>query len=155
MNDQTIIPRDDTGKVFIKNNILFWTIADNTLLEINIADVQVIGEYTTMHAVYRNDWFIVFLLKGEETYQVSAYAQGMQGLLAEISEIVGTGIRATLSLATDFKSNVMWPANLAGQELYELKIIESKSWFDRFRARLGFGSPLELVLTDGVKKQLL
>ena len=84
------------------------------------------------------------------TLQVSAYADGMQQVLTELSATFGTDINGKLAQETDFKSNVIFPSSLVGKELYELKVIESKTWFDRFRSRLGFGDPLELVLKQEV-----
>ena len=151
MESQTIIPRDDTGKVYIENNTLFWDVAEANLLKIDIDAVRVIGEYTTVHALFRNDWFIVFVLDHEKSFQISAYAQGMNEVLDKLSKSLNSSIKVQLALCTDFKSNVIWPQDLSGQELYELKIIESRSLFDRLRARLGFGDPVELVFRDSVK----
>lgn len=154
MSGHPIIPRDDTGKVYIEDDTLHWDVDNNSLLAFKVSSIRVIGEYTTMHARFRNEWFVVFILEGEETFQVSAYARGMNEVLSELSEIFGHQIVPHLALATDFKSNVIWPPVLAGQGLYELRIVESKTWFDRIRARLGFGNPVELIFTDGVKKLL-
>ncbi|HEX8547026.1 MAG TPA: hypothetical protein VF691_08710, partial [Cytophagaceae bacterium] len=139
MDDSAIIPRDDTGRVYLKENLLIWELSGSSLLEIDRSKIRLIGEYTTMHAVFRNDWFIVFLASGDEPLQVSAYANGMSEVLKELSVLLNANLNPKLTQATDFKSNVIWPAGLTGNALYELKIIESKSWFDRFRARLGFG----------------
>lgn len=152
MNTQAITPRSDAGETYIKDQKVYWDFNNNNLLEVEISSICAIGEYTTIHALHRNEWFIVFVLQENETLQVSAYAQGMQEVLTELSAILGTEIIGKLAMASDFKSNVIFPPPLAGQELYELKVIESKTWFDRFRARLGFGYPLELVLKKEVSK---
>lgn len=155
MDEQTIIPRDDAGKVYIQNNTMVWEVDSKSMLEINIPAICIIGEYTTMHAVFRNDWFIVFVLNAEETFQISAYANGMQEVLQQLSQLLKAEIKPKLGSATNFKSNVVWPAEISGQQLYRLQVIESKTWFDRFRARLGFGDPVELVFSDSVKESLV
>ena len=154
MNGQPIIPREDTGRVYITDDKLYWEVENTNLLEISIPAIRAIGEYTTMHARFRNEWFLVFVLDGGETSQISAYAEGMNDVISQLSAILSSELRPGLALATDFKSNVIWPPQLTGQELYELKIKEAKTWFDRFRARLGFGDPVELVLKNSVKELL-
>lgn len=152
MSAQVIIPRRDSGEAYIKDQKIYWDFNNNNLLEVEISSICAIGEYTTMHALHRNEWYIVFVLPRNETLQVSAYAHGMQEVLTELSAMLGAEMIGKLAMASDFKSNVIFPQLLAGQELYELKVIESKTWFDRFRARLGFGYPLELVLREEVSK---
>ncbi len=152
MTSQPISPRQDSGKAYIKNQKIYWDFNDNNLLEVEIASICAIGEYTTVHALHRNEWFIVFVLQNGDNLQVSAYADGIQQVLTELSATFGTEIKGKLAQETDFKSNVIFPSSLVGKELYELKIIESKTWFDRFRSRLGFGDPLELVLKQEVSE---
>lgn len=152
MTSQPISPRKDSGKAYIKNQRIYWDFNDSNLLEVEIASICAIGEYTTVHALHRNEWFIVFVLQNGDNLQVSAYADGMQQVLTELSATFGTDINGKLAQETDFKSNVIFPSNLVGKELYELKVIESKTWFDRFRSRLGFGDPLELVLKQEVSE---
>lgn len=152
MTSQPISPRQDSGKAYIKNQKIYWDFNDNNLLEVEIASICAIGEYTTVHALHRNEWFIVFVLQNGDNLQVSAYADGMQQVLTELSATFGTEIKGKLAQETDFKSNVIFPSSLVGKELYELKVIESKTWFDRFRSRLGFGDPLELVLKQEVSE---
>lgn len=150
MSTQVITPRNDAGRTYINNQKIYWDFNDNNLLEVEIASIFAIGEYTTVHALHRNEWFFVFILNKKESLQISAYALGMHEVLVELSEILGSEITGKLAMASDFKSNVIYPKQLAGKELYELRIIESKTWFDRFRARMGFGNPLELVLKEYV-----
>ncbi|HEY1056373.1 MAG TPA: hypothetical protein VGE24_14600 [Emticicia sp.] len=152
MTAQAITPRQDSGKTYIRDQKIYWDFNGNNLLEIEIASICAIGEYTTVHALHRNEWFIVFVLSSTESLQVSMYADGMQKVLTELSLLFCTEIMGKLALETDFKSNVLFPSSLAGKELYELKVIESKTWFDRFRARLGFGYPVELVLRPEVSE---
>jgi|GEM_PF-1025786 len=150
MKLESITPRNDAGKVYLNDQKIYWDYNNNNLLEIDISTIFAIGEYTTMHSFHRNEWFIVFALKNKESFQISAYAHGMEEVLTELSAILHTELNYKLALATDFQSNVIYPVQLLGQEFYELKIIESKTWFDRFRARLGFGNPIELVIRNEV-----
>jgi hypothetical protein len=152
MTPQSISPRKDSGKTYIKDQKIYWDFNDNNLLEVEIASICAIGEYTTVHALHRNEWYIVFVLQNAEDLQVSAYADGMQEVLVQLSATFDTEINGKLAQETDFKSNIIFPSSLIGKELYELKVIESKTWFDRFRARLGFGEPLELILRQEVSE---
>jgi hypothetical protein len=147
-----ISSRPDCGKVSIEENHIIWKIDKEILLDLDISRVIALGEYTTIHALHRNEWFIVFIYNEDETYQISAYAEGMQQALEKMSELLNYEISVQLALKTDFSSNVLWPPQLDGIELYELRVIESKTFFDRFRARLGFGNPLELVLNSKLRE---
>ena len=145
-----ITPRPDAGRVYIENDKLYWDVNEQNLLAIEIASIQVIGEYTTIHALHINEWFFVFVLSSEETFQVSAYATGMNDVLSDLCSRLQAELHPKLAQDKDFKSNVIYPPALAGKEMYELRVIESKTWLDRFRARLGFGNPVDLVLRDEV-----
>ncbi|HEY0055384.1 MAG TPA: hypothetical protein VGB63_08515 [Pedobacter sp.] len=144
--------RPDCGKVFIEQNHIIWEVDQKILIDLDISRIVTLGEYTTIHALHRNEWFIVFIYSEEETYQISAYAEGMQQALEKMSQFLSYEICVKLALKTDFCSNILWPQELAGSELYELRVIESKRFFDRFRARLGFGNPLELVLNSKLRE---
>lgn len=150
MKLELITPRNDAGIVYIKDQKIHWDYNDNNLLEINISTIRAIGEYTTIHSFHRNEWFFVFALNNKENFQISAYATGMDNVLTELSSILNTELNYKLNLATDFQSNVIYPVQLWGKEFYELKIAESRTLFDRFRARLGFGSPIELIIRNEV-----
>lgn len=150
MNLESITPRSDAGKVYLNGGKIYWDYNGNNLLEINFSSITAIGEYTTIHSFHRNEWFIVFTLANAETFQISAYANGMAEVLTSLSFLLNAPLNYKLALATDFQSNVIYPVKLWGKEFYELKVIESKTLFDRFRARLGFGNPLELVIREEV-----
>lgn len=149
-----ITPRTDAGKTYIKDQKVFWEISEENILEINISAIRAIGEYTTMHALHRNEWFTVFALSENESFQISTYAAGMEDVLKQLSEVLNSPFEPKLASARDFQSNTLWPGSIAGNTFYELRIIEAKTLFDRFRARLGFGSPVELVFTDSVREVL-
>lgn len=154
MSIPTINSRSDTGKVFLDDQKIRYVVNAVEVLQIDIAAIRVIGEYTTIHALHKNEWFLVLVLAGEEMFQISMYAEGMNEVLTHLSNTLHSDFALLLEDERAFKSNVIWPEKLAGKELYELKIIESKKWFDRFRVRMGFGNPVELVLRDEVRLEL-
>ena len=118
MTSQPISPRQDSGKAYIKNQKIYWDFNDNNLLEVEIASICAIGEYTTVHALHRNEWFIVFVLQNGDNLQVSAYADGIQQVLTELSATCGTEIKGKLAQETDVKINVIFTSSLVGKELY-------------------------------------
>lgn len=146
--------RNDSGRVKIEEGFIFWKAESQNLLKVAVADIRIIGEYTTAHALHKNEWFVVFVFANEDMFQMSMYAQGMTEVLEELSQKLETEFTPLLENEREYKSNVIWPLEIAGQDLYELRIKESKTLFDRFRARLGFGNPIELILTDQVKATL-
>ncbi len=86
-----ISPRPDCGKVFIKGDRIIWEVDTVPLLEVNISKIAALGEYTTVHALHRNEWFIVFVFEEDKTYQISTYADGMQEVLEKLSELSISG----------------------------------------------------------------
>ena len=154
MSIPQISPRHDAGNVVLKEGLIYWNANGRTLLNVSVASITIIGEYTTVHALHKNEWFLVCVLKEGEMLQISMYADGMYEVLTQLSLAFESEFSPALEDARDFKSNVIWPLEYAGQELYELKVKESKSFFDRFRARLGFGDPVELVLRENLNTQL-
>lgn len=154
MSIPVIAYREDSGRVKIENGEIYWKAEYTNLLKIPVNRIRIIGEYTTIHALHKNEWFVVFVLDNEDMFQMSMYAMGMMDLLTELSQTFNAEFSPLLGDEREYKSNTVWPPQIAGQELYELKVKESRTFFERFRARLGFGDPVELILTDKVKTVL-
>ena len=154
MSIPTINSRSDTGKVFLEDQKIRYVVNAVEVLVIDLPAIRIIGEYTTIHALHKNEWFLVVVLEREEMFQISMYAEGMNEILTHLCATLNTDFTLLLEDERAFKSNVIWPEKLAGKDLYDLKIIESKKWFDRFRVRMGFGNPVELVLRDEVREGL-
>lgn len=146
MTEEIIKARTDSGIIYIKTQKIYWEYLSKNLLEIEIGDIKAIGEYTTPHALHKNEWFIVFILQSRE-FQISTYAKGMTEVLEQLSIHFNSRVFGRLGTAETFESNIIYPPELKGQNMYSIEIKKTKTWFDRFRGRLGFGYPMELVLT--------
>lgn len=85
---------------------------------LKISDIKIIGEITTSDGPYSDDWFLVFIINKETWYQISMYAENMQDSLQELSRILNAEIVGTLFYSTDWKTNVIYPKEFQGKELF-------------------------------------
>jgi hypothetical protein len=88
---------------------------------IRISDIKLIGEYTTANGPYIDDYFLVFLTAPEGGwYEASFYAKGRDGALELLGKKLGALIEAALYSSTDYKTRIIWPPKLKGQEMMEV-----------------------------------
>lgn len=85
----------------------------------NVQDIQLIGEFSAPPGVLAADYFFSFRLRDSgRTIDIPAYADGLFELLADLKTLL-PGISAPeLQMSTDFASKVLYPAHVAGMELY-------------------------------------
>ena len=114
-----------------------------------VSDLLLIGEYTTSEGPYFDDYFLVFITGENAPRQVASfYADGRDEMLARLSEALDAKIELGLANSPDFKSRILWPPGLGGQEL--LRMMPAATAWERFRQNY-LGADFELVLTDAAK----
>jgi hypothetical protein len=143
-----------SGYSFIKDGWIYWNQGNSNLLTLEIDKIKVIGEYSTEGGPFVDDWFIVFVMSIDEVNQISAHAEGLEKVLKELSESKGTGVVGSLFYSTQWKTNVIWPKELEGQELFELVNLPPKNRWERLKIRIGLGSVVESHLTEELKQYL-
>jgi hypothetical protein len=85
-----------------------------------VTQIQLIGEFSAPPGILHADYFFSFKLRDEETLiDVPAYTEGLFELLAGLkNRLPGIG-NPKLQMETDFNSNVLYPAHVAGQTLFD------------------------------------
>ena len=83
-----------------------------------IADLRLVGEWTTDHGPWGEDYFYGFAAGQPATwYEVPLGAA--TGLLAELERALDECLKPGLAGSTDFSSRVIWPKHLEGHALFE------------------------------------
>ena len=85
-----------------------------------VSQVQIIGEYTSSHGKVIDDYFFVFLVDSNTWFMASFYAVGRDEFLHELSALLSTRLQSGFDSSTEFKSRVLWPAQIAGEALFDL-----------------------------------
>lgn len=85
-----------------------------------LSAVAVIGEYTTANGPYIDDYFLVFVTTPEMYhFHSSFYAEGLDALLASLTNRLGVPVECGLWSSTELTSRCMWPPSLAGRSLFQ------------------------------------
>lgn len=101
---------------FIKNDFLHYEYEKGSW-QCPIKDIKCIGEYTNECGPFNDDYFFVFLTK-EYTYTSSFYANNCQSVFKELAQILQSDLNFTLTSSTSWASNILYPNELAGKQLY-------------------------------------
>ncbi len=109
-----------------------------------MADVAVIGEYTTQDGPFFDDWFLVFVRRDGEWFEASMYGEGPEEVRDGLSKSLRAEIHLGLAASTDFASRVLWPPGLLGQPLFEFVKPSGSRFLERMR----------LVILPAVRRQL-
>ena len=127
----------------IENNQIIWTL--------KISHLKFIGEYTTAQGPFLDDYYFVFSEKEKDWWQAPNQAIKNENFWTDLGIKLGQPIAPHLFASTDWKTNVLFPKNLEGQELF--KLVQTGNSKRTFWQRL-FGSGINnerLELTDNVK----
>jgi hypothetical protein len=143
-----------SGRTYIKDETIIWDSNEGLLSQIPIKDIKVIGEYTTSAGPSIDDWFFVFVLNSDSIKEVSAYATGTQEMLRQVGQRLNTELSGQLANSANWKSNVLWPTSLFGQELFRLTEKESTGTWEKIKSKFGLTNKQEIELTDKLKKYL-
>lgn len=85
---------------------------------LKISDIKIIGELTTSGGPISDDWFLVFVMNKETWYQISMYSENIKEVLKELSQLLKAEIFGTLFYSTSWKTNVIYPKDAQGKELF-------------------------------------
>jgi hypothetical protein len=136
----------NSGKTFIKENIIYWIHREKVIISIDITTIKIIGEYTIEADPMEDDWYIVFVLNENEIKQIPANAVGVEDMLTQLSERLGTPLSIGLFYSTRLNSRIIWPKKIEDLQLYEAKPAPAKNFLGKLWIWLKI-APMELVLT--------
>jgi hypothetical protein len=99
--------------------------------ELPVSAIRVIGEATTDHGPFLDDYFLCFATDVAHWYEASFYAEGCETFLKSLANVVGSELEMKLVASTDYDSNVLWPPHLAGRKMFTCRPELPGSWFGR------------------------
>lgn len=123
---------------------------------INVCDIVVIAEYTTVGGPHVDDYFLVFVTReqGEFYYSnVTMYAAGIDESLTKLESILGCSLEFRLQSSTDWNSRVVWPPELCGSAYFRYEEVMPEGLWGWVRGRLG-GKRIESHLAEPIHDYL-
>jgi hypothetical protein len=155
--------KDNTsGKIRIDNNVFYWDYKDENILQVDIGEILIIGEYTNSDGPWFEDWFLTFVTKDGQWQSVPMYADKINDLLDLLCNTFDPGLRQNfLTGSTDWDSAILYPVSLKGKQLFELTPTETfkepKTFFDKLLSSIGLGgfdTTKHVSLTEEAKNEL-
>jgi hypothetical protein len=105
------------GTISFRGDVIRHELA-NDAWEMPIERVLVIGEATTDHGPFADDYWLCFATGPHEWYEASFYAAGREEFLKGLSDRLGVPIELRLIGSTNYTSRVLWPALLADKPMF-------------------------------------
>ena len=94
-----------------------------------------------------DDWFIVFVTSEKDWKQISEYTPGMLEMLKALGTHFEAEIIGSLFASTSWKTNIIWPQQVAEREMWDVRVENPTTLFGRLKKALGFTSQ-QLILTE-------
>jgi hypothetical protein len=152
----------ESGTISLKGSTVIWHNDDLVLLQLDLADIIIIGEYTNSNGPWFDDWFLTFVTRDGAWRSIPWYAKNMEELLRVLSVRFHPALEnSSLANSTSWKSVVRYPIALEGKELFNKVPSRTykapKNWFHKLLYSIGLGGfdlSYDLELTDPVKIEL-
>ena len=154
--------QNSSGIVRLQGDKVFWDYDNKNILQIDIKDIVVIGEYTNSDGPYLDDWFLTFVTKDGQWQSIPWYADNIDELTQYLSDKFHQDLNETyLANSTEWKSIVRYPTHLKEKTLFTLTPCatykEPKTFLDKILSSVGFGNldtTQNITLTEEVKNEL-
>lgn len=153
---------NSSGIVRLKGNKVFWDYDNKNILQIDLNDIVVIGEYTNSDGPYFDDWFITFITMDGQCQSIPWYADNIDELTQYLSDKFQQDLNAAyLAGSTEWNSIIRYPVHLKEKTLFTLTpsatYKEPKTFFDKILSSIGFGNfdtTKNITLTEEVLNEL-
>jgi hypothetical protein len=106
-----------SGTITLRGDLIRCESAYGTW-ELPIDRVRVIGEATTDHGPFVDDYWLCFATSPKEWYEASFYAAGRDEFLKALSARFVVPIELRLVASTKYASRVLWPAILVDKPMF-------------------------------------
>lgn len=128
---------EDAGGIKLDAEVIRYGSAALGSWEMPLAELKVLGEWTSSHAPSAGNLFLAFVAGPDRILEASAFAGGYVEFMVEAGTLLGAKLIATLHGAANFKSRVLWPSELAGKELFEFYREPARGLWGRLKAAFG------------------
>jgi hypothetical protein len=151
-----------SGIVRVNDGHVSWEYKNESLLQIDLNQVCVIGEYTNTNGPYFDDYFLALVTKDGRWVSIPWYADNIDELTLYLSEKLHQDVNVSyLANSMEWKSFIHYPTYLKGQPLFTLTQTDNyklpKTLFEKIIAAIGLGnfnSDHQIDLTNEVKEDL-
>ncbi len=144
--------RKPSGELHVEQDAVLYSVPDGGGWRVPIADIRIIGEFTSDHGPVVDDYFFVFVAR-EEYFEASFYADGRDEFLTELGQRLNHALSPGLCDSTQLASRILWPARLEGHPLFSL-VPEQPSGTVLGRLRQRLLPKVQMHLTDEVKEAI-
>lgn len=155
-------PEQSSGIIAVEGDKVIWHNEDLVFATFNLSDIVIIGEKTNSNGPWFDDWFLTFVTKDGNCFDIPWYADNIDELTKILCDRFQPDLNVSyLTNSTKWNSIVRHPSSLKGNNLFVLTPIktykEPKTIFDKILSSVGLGNfdtTKEISLTDEVKKEL-
>lgn len=150
MNAEQGIDTEETqpsGRVYMAFGKIVWLHKGEVLCEIEVKDIQLVGEYTTDEGPVINDWFLVFILSEDNVMQIPLYVNGREAMLQYLSQFLGAEVAPRLVGSAGCATTLLWPPEVAGKPMWDLEELAPVTFGEKLKALVGLGKPTRIHLT--------
>lgn len=148
-----IRPMDKNIHIAVTDRHIVWSTGAEQLQKLDLDRVRVIAEYTTPYGPKQDDWFVKLIVSATESYELSMYDSQSETVQEEMRTHFGLSLITSLYGSTDWASQVMYPAEVAGQPLWRISKARQTGVLGWLKAYF-FGSQLIFDLTEGLEERI-
>ena len=126
------------------------------LWSLPIMSVLLIAEYTTNEGPNLDDYFLVFATAEVRQLYFSTcsfYSTGREDALNLLEQFLGSPIQLGLANSTEWRSRIVWPADMAGSEYFTFKPAAAQTFGKMLKHRL-FGPTYQYAVSGAVQEYL-
>lgn len=162
MQDE-IRKKNSSGIVHLEGDMVFFGYNNNkNILQIDLNEIVVIGEYTNADGPYFDDWFITFVTKEGKWQNIPWYADNIDALTQYLNNKFQQDFTVTyLAGSTEFNSIVHYPMHLKEKTLFAVTpsaaYKEPKTLLAKILFSMGLGNfntTKNISLTEEVQDEL-
>jgi hypothetical protein len=122
---------DHPGRIDLDAGTIRYCFDDSVVWELPLSSVRVIGEATTDHGPFLDDYFFCFACGPDSWYAASFYSHNREEFLQSLAAQLNCPFVLRLIGSTDFASNVLWPEHLRGKPMFEYIPITPRTWLGK------------------------
>jgi len=142
-----------SGKLAFDAGTLSYSAGAQPIWTVKSTEIAAVGEYTNGNGPYLDDYFFVFVRHDGSWVQSSFYAVGRDESLAGLAAALGGELAPELCGSVEWTTRVMWPRELLGDAVFDLRPLAPATRWLRLRANVGLPK-LDACLSDAVQTYL-
>ena len=109
----------------LAGNKIYYRIEDQWVT-FSVDQIQLIGEFSAPPGLLAADYFFSFKLRDREVIiDIPGYTDGLLPMLSALKRLLPGIGNPVLQMDVEFNSNVLYPAHVAGQALFNFKQADS------------------------------